>query len=224
MPLSTRSGSPSGDSGASPDTLPLAAAAAPAAATATAGHPGVHHGVRREGRGARGYGGEVGDHTPRIRRAAFRTLRGLVRGAHRAHQVEAILAACALVLVESHPIPPLGSLISHHIYCTAPRAPRGAPPSAGTMGTQRWRSDFRSYPELSSVNSPERGAESVNQHGKLRVHQEAGARLSGVMGKGEPWVPATLFISHLALLSRPEAHLLSHNPPTAIRDSSVTIT
>src|SRR5215204_3120885 len=139
MPLSARSGSPSGDSsGASPATLPLAAAAAPAAATATAGHPGVHHGVRREGRSSRRNGGEVGDHTPRFRRAALRTLRGLVRVAHRAHQVEAILAACALVLVESHPIPPLGLLISHHIYCTASRAPRGAlprgVPSAGTMG------------------------------------------------------------------------------------------
>src|SRR5215207_2243926 len=135
MPLSARSGSPSGDSsGASPATLPLAAAAAPAAATATAGHPGVHHGVRREGRSSRRNGGEVGDHTPRFRRAALRTLRGLVRVAHRAHQVEAILAACALVLVESHPIPPLGSLISHHIYCTVLRAPRGASPSPGTMG------------------------------------------------------------------------------------------
>src|SRR5215218_1648063 len=140
MPLSARSGSPSGESsGASPATLLLAAAAAPAAATATAGHPGVHHGVRREGRRSRRYGGEVGDHTPRLCRTAFRALRGLVRVAHRAHQVEAILAACALVLVESHPIPPLGSLISHHIYCTAPRVPRGAPskrgpPSAVTMG------------------------------------------------------------------------------------------
>src|SRR3712207_5843804 len=134
MPLSARSGRPSRDpSGASPATLPLAAAAAPAAATATAGHPGVHHGVRREGRGARGYGGEVGDYTPRFCRAALRTLRGLVRVAHRAHQVEAILAACALVLVESHPIPPLGSLISHHIYCTVPRAPRGAPPIGGPL-------------------------------------------------------------------------------------------
>src|SRR5215208_5255139 len=137
MPLRARSGND--PSGASPATLPLAAAAAPAAATATAGHPGVHHGVRREGRSSRRNGGEVGDHTPRFRRAALRTLRGLVRVAHRAHQVEAILAACALVLVESHPIPPLGSLISHHIYCTAPRVPRGAPskrglPSAVTMG------------------------------------------------------------------------------------------
>src|SRR5215218_10534557 len=106
MPLRTSSGNDPSD--ASPATLPLAAAAAPAAATATAGHPGVHHGVRREGRRSRRYGGEVGDHTPRLCRTAFRALRGLVRVAHRAHQVEAILAACALVLVESHPIPPLG--------------------------------------------------------------------------------------------------------------------
>src|SRR5215204_3034053 len=136
MPLRARSGN--APSGAPSATLPLAAAAAPAAATATAGHPGVHHGVRREGRRSRRYGGEVGDHTPRLHRAALRTLRGLVRVAHRANQVEAILAACALIFVESHPIPPLGSLISHHIYCTAPRAQRGAPlsgalPSAGTM-------------------------------------------------------------------------------------------
>src|SRR5829696_2039100 len=208
MPLRTSSGNDPSD--ASPATLPLAAAAA------TAGHPGVHHGVRREGRGARGYGGEVGDHTPRLHRAALRTLRGLVRVAHRANQVEAILAACALILVESHPIPPLGSLISHHIYCTAPRAPRGVPHRRARCA-QRWRSDFGSYPELTSVNSPERGTESANQHGKLRVHQEAGARLSGVMGKGkgEAWAPATLFISHIVLLSRPDAHLLSHNPSSA---------
>ena len=43
--------------------------------------------------------------------------------------------------------------------------------------------------------------------GKLRVHQEAGARLSGVMGKGkgEAWAPATIFISHIVALSRPQA-------------------
>ena len=52
----------------------------------------------------------------------------------------------------------------------------------------------------------------MNLDGKLRVHQEAGARLSGVMGKGkgEAWAPATLFISHKSfcqgvLLSRPDA-------------------
>src|SRR5918994_2647291 len=127
MPLSARSGSLAVESsGASPATVLLAAAAAPTAAAATAGHPGVHHGVRREGRGSRGYGGEVGDHTLRLRRAALGTLRGLVRGAHRAHQVEAILAAGALVFVEGHPIPPLGPLVSHHAYCTVLRAPGGA--------------------------------------------------------------------------------------------------
>src|SRR5215212_8974804 len=133
MPLSARSGSPSGDS-SSPATLPLAAAAAPATATATAGHPGVHHWVRREGRRSRRYGGEVRDHTPRLHRAALRTLRGLVRVAHRTHQVETILAAGALVFVEGHPIPPLGPLISHLTYCTAPRTPRGDPASAVAKG------------------------------------------------------------------------------------------
>src|SRR5215211_1096855 len=132
MPLRARSGN--APSGAPPATLPLAAAAAPAAATATAGHPGVHNGVRRESRRSRRYGGEVGDHTPRFRRAALRTLRGLVRVAHRTHQVEAILAAGALVFVEGHPIPPLGPLISHHTYCTSPRAPRGDPASAVAKG------------------------------------------------------------------------------------------
>src|SRR5829696_8537008 len=131
MPLRARSGN--APSGAPSATLPLAAAAA----TATAGHPGVHHGVRREGRRSRRYGGEVGDHTPRLHRAALRTLRGLVRVAHGTHQVEAILAACALVLVESHPIPPLGSLISHHTYCTVPRVPRGAPPRRGPPSPAR---------------------------------------------------------------------------------------
>src|SRR5215203_7430259 len=128
MPLRARSGSLAGDSsGASPGTLPLAAAAAPAAATATAGHPGVHHGVRRDGRGARGYGGEIGDHTPRFRRATLRTLRWLVRVAHRAHQVEAILAACALVLVEGHlyPTSRFTDLTAHPLY--RPTRPDGSP-------------------------------------------------------------------------------------------------
>jgi hypothetical protein len=44
---------------------------------------------------------------------------------------------------------------------------------------------FGSYPPLSSVNSPEGGEESLNRDGKLRVHQEAGARLSGLWGKGK---------------------------------------
>src|SRR5215211_2689182 len=125
MPWRARSGN--APSGAPPATLPLAAAAAPAAATATAGHSGVHNGVRREGRRSRRYGGEVGDHTPRLHRAALRTLRGLVRVAHRTHQVETILAAGALVFVEGHPIPPL-------TYCTAPRTPRGDPTSAVAKG------------------------------------------------------------------------------------------
>src|SRR5918995_209993 len=95
--------------------------------------------------------------------------------------------------------------------------PRGEPRHRRARWAQRWRSDFRSYPELSSVNSPERGAESVNQHGKLRVHQEAGARLSGVMGKGkgEAWAPATLFISHIVLLSRPNATDFLTGPSSA---------
>ena len=67
--------------------------------------------------------------------------------------------------------------------------------------------DSGSYPPLSSVNSSERGQEPLNQDGKLRVHQEAGARLSGIMGKGkgEAWAPATLFISHIVFLSRLDA-------------------
>jgi hypothetical protein len=57
----------------------------------------------------------------------------------------------------------------------------------------------------------------VNRDGKLRVHQEAGARLSGVMGKGkgETWAPATLFISHVVLLSRPDATDSLTDPSTA---------
>jgi hypothetical protein len=50
---------------------------------------------------------------------------------------------------------------------------------------------------------------------KLLVHQETGARLSGVMGKGkgEAWAPVTLFISHIVVLSRLNAlreHVLRH--------------
>ncbi len=50
--------------------------------------------------------------------------------------------------------------------------------------------------------------------GKLRLHQEAGARLSGVMGKGkgEAWAPATLFISHIVDLSSPDATESLTNP------------
>src|SRR5215203_2995512 len=128
MPLRARSGNSSGDpSGASPATFLLAAAAASATAAATTGHPGVHHGVRREGRGAWGYRGEVGDHPPRFRRAALGTLRGLVRVAHRAHQVEAILAACAPVLVEGHlyPTSRFTDLTAHPLY--RPTRPDGSP-------------------------------------------------------------------------------------------------
>src|SRR5688572_24961741 len=105
MPLRARSGSPSaGSSSVPPVTLSLAAAAASATTTATAAarHTGVHHGVRGEGRSPRGNGSEVGDHTPRLRRPTLRTLRGVVRIAHRAHEVEAILAPRAPVLVEGH--------------------------------------------------------------------------------------------------------------------------
>src|SRR5215204_4867792 len=126
MPLSARSGSPSGEpSGASPATL--AAAAAPATAAATARHAGVHHRVRREGRGAWSYRGEIGDHTPRVGRAALGTLRGVVRGAHRTHEVEAILTACALVLVEGHlyPTSRSGNLIAGILYSLS--RPEGSP-------------------------------------------------------------------------------------------------
>src|SRR5215213_3306033 len=44
---------------------PLAAAATSTATAATARHARVHNGVGGEGRGARRYGDEVGDHTPR---------------------------------------------------------------------------------------------------------------------------------------------------------------
>src|SRR5215204_3898304 len=104
MPLRARSGSPSGAPSGPWAILPLAAAAASAAAAAaagSAGHARVHHGVSCQG-GPRGYGGEVGDHTPRVFGAALRTLRDVVGGAHRAHEVEALLAVGALVLVESH--------------------------------------------------------------------------------------------------------------------------
>jgi len=74
------------------------------------------------------------------------------------------------------------------------------------------------------VNSLERATESINGDGKLRVHKEAGARLSGVMGKGkgEAWAPVTLFISHIAILSRPEATDSLTHPSSASRWSSTT--
>ena len=48
----------------------------------------------------------------------------------------------------------------------------------------------------------------------MLVQQEAGARLSGVMGKGkgEAWAPAALFISHIVVLSRLIATLTRHEP------------
>src|ERR687898_3085326 len=107
MPWMTRSGIFSvGLSAFPPANSSPAAPPAPAAASATAGrHAGVHYGVRREGRGPRGDGGEVGDHTPRLRRAALWTRRRFVSIAHRTHEVEAILALHALVLIEGHLYP-----------------------------------------------------------------------------------------------------------------------
>src|SRR5215210_44819 len=136
MPLRARSGSLSGDpSGAPPANLSLAAAAASAtaAAPAAARHAGVHYGVRREGRGPRSYGGEVGDHTPRLRRTALRTRRRIVRIAHRAHEVEAILTSRALVLVEGHLYSTSRStdLTSPVLY--RPRRRDGSPASVGTV-------------------------------------------------------------------------------------------
>src|SRR5215213_6885781 len=123
MPLRARSGSPSSAPSGSCSAMPrLAAAAAPATAPAAARHTRVHHGVRREGGGAGGYGGEVGDHTPRVFGAALRTLRDVVSGAHRAHEVEALLAVGALVLVESHLVPTSRSATLRRRHCTAPRA------------------------------------------------------------------------------------------------------
>src|SRR5215212_10251191 len=100
MPLRASSGSFSG-----PSPTSLAAAAAPPATAATAGHARVHHRIGREGGGAGGYGGEVGDQTPRFLRTTLRARSGVVGGAHRAHQVEPLLALGALVLVEGHLYP-----------------------------------------------------------------------------------------------------------------------
>src|SRR5918999_3719105 len=94
MPLRASSGRVS-----TPDSL---AAAATPAATAATGHARVHHRVRGETGGAGGYGGEVGDHTPRVLRTALRARSEVVGGAHRAHEVEALLALGALVFVEGH--------------------------------------------------------------------------------------------------------------------------
>src|SRR5215210_8137299 len=124
MPLRARSGSPSSVPSGPWAILPLAAAAAPAAAAAasSAGHARVHHRVGREGGVAGGNGGEVGDHTPRVFGAALGTLRDVVGGAHRAHEVEAPLAVGALVLVEGHLFPTSRSATLRRRHCTAPRA------------------------------------------------------------------------------------------------------
>src|SRR5919202_2945789 len=100
MPFRASSGSFPGAS----TPVSLAAAAASAAAASTR-HTRIHHGVRGEGRSAGGYRGEVRDYTPRVLRTALRALRGVVGGAHRAHEVEALLALGALVFVESHLYP-----------------------------------------------------------------------------------------------------------------------
>jgi hypothetical protein len=63
----------------------------------------------------------------------------------------------------------------------------------------------------------------MNGNGKLRVYKEAGARLSGVMGKGkgEAWAPASLFISHIVLLSRPDAtESLTDTPSSRTRSGT----
>src|SRR5215211_7187735 len=99
MPLRASSGSFSGSS--TPTSL-AAAAASPATA---AGHARVHDGVRGEGGGAGSDGGEVGDQTPRLLRTTLRARSGVVGSAHRAHQVEPLLALGALVLVEGHLYP-----------------------------------------------------------------------------------------------------------------------
>src|SRR3712207_1265656 len=94
MPLRASSGTSSGAS--------LAAAASAATASATDLAHG-HYGVAGEGRGAGGGDrGEVGDQTPRLRPAALGTLGQIVGRAHRAHQLEPLLAIGALVLVKGH--------------------------------------------------------------------------------------------------------------------------
>src|SRR5215210_279721 len=143
MPLRASSGSPSGgSSGASTVTLSLAAAAAPAAAAATAGHTGVHHGVRRHCRSTRCNRCEVGDHPPRLRRATLGTLRRLVRVAHRTHEVEAILAARALVLVEGHlyPTSRFTDLTTRVLY--RPSHPNGSPTIEAAGCQSRARSPY----------------------------------------------------------------------------------
>src|SRR5215217_4941350 len=105
MPSRARSGSLSGPPSVAKLSLAAAAASATAAAPAAARHAGVHNGVRREGRGPWGDRGEVGDHTPRLGRTTLGASRRIIRIAHRAHEVEAILTFHALVLVEGHLYP-----------------------------------------------------------------------------------------------------------------------
>src|SRR5215210_6767908 len=144
MPLRARSGKPSEAPAGSSSAiryLVAAATSAAAAATATARHAGIHHRVRREGGGAGSYGGEIGDHTPRVGRTALGTLSGVVRSAHRTHEVEAILTACALVLVEGHlyPTSRSGNLMAGVLYSLS------RPEGNSTIGRQRAPG---SYPAL----------------------------------------------------------------------------
>src|SRR5919107_369097 len=129
MPLKARSGSLSGDPSVA--KLSLAAAAASASATAAAPaaarHAGVHNGVGREGRGPRGDRGEVGDHTPRLGRTTLGARRRIIRIAHRAHEVEAILTFRALVLVEGHLSPTSRSTDPTSPVLYRPRRRDGSP-------------------------------------------------------------------------------------------------
>src|SRR5215207_6403464 len=198
MPWRTRSGNFSvGFSDFPPANSSSAAAAAPTAASATAGrHAGVHYGVRREGRDPWGDGGEVGDHTPGLRRAALWTRRRLVSIAHRTHEVEAILALHALVLIEGHlyPTSRFNGLTPPVLYRLS--RPEGARNLAGGVL-------FGVKVTLSvSKARQNRSGEMI----RCPVSSEVGARLSGVMGKGkgEAWAPTTHFISHIVNLSSPE--------------------
>src|SRR5215207_7693699 len=105
MPLRARLGCLSDAPSVAKLSLAAAAASATAAAPATARHAGVHNRVRREGRGPWGDRGEVGDHPPRLGRTTLGAGRRIIRIAHRAHEIEAILTFRALVLVEGHLYP-----------------------------------------------------------------------------------------------------------------------
>src|SRR5215210_8496709 len=105
--------------------------------TAPASHAGVHHGVGGEGGGPRGDGSEVGDQAPGVGPAALWALGELVGCAHRAHQLEPLLAIGALIFVESHKshLSIIGRLPLP--YCNlygrtvTPAAPNGAQSSVG---------------------------------------------------------------------------------------------